>query len=211
MSNMSLKEAFRYQNHISDIYAAIANYLRQTKNVTSVTENHMRSKANPEAVDEVVKVEMERDFDVPTARLIALLVQLAKERGDLVFAIEKAKAAAQFNLDAAIAANTIERELSRHLEMITYAKTSRRMRTGTGYKFDVEGKQQPYVYDIEETTTVEFDRAQVKKIANAYLDKCDENSRAIDLFTLETEIEFEPKYGMNENVEDIVMRCCADE
>lgn len=210
MSNMSLKEAFRYQNKLSSIYGELRMYLRLESNVVCVTEKHMRTKANPEAADETLRVLQERKYNVTTASLIALMIKVMQERASLAEAIEKAKRGVDYDIDCAINVNGLYRELAMALEAIASVKPKKKMRTGTGYKFDVEGKQQPYVYDIEETTTVEFDRGMIKKIANSYLDRCDAESGKIDGFMLEPIVCFEPMFGMNENIEDIVLANCEE-
>ena len=105
---MVLKEAFRMQNHLAFLTNEAIMFLSSNENVMRIKEEHQRSKRNPKAEDEIVEVK--RDHDMTADGVIDLLLDLMNERETLSLAISRAKESAEFDIDAAIAANKARQE-----------------------------------------------------------------------------------------------------
>lgn len=74
----------------------------------------------------------------------------------------------------------------------------------TDYKFDVDGKQTSYRYEVIETTTIDFDRNDVRGLAKKLQKECDNISSKLDLIELTTDVEFTPKWDVNDTLEEII-------
>ena len=85
--------------------------------------------------------------------------------------------------------------------MLRY-KVGKRMERGTDYKFNAEGNQAPYFYDIEVITSENFDRAQAKAAAQSVIAKADEVSAAIDAALINTQVEYAVPFNVNDSFDD---------
>ena len=54
---MNLKESYRYANYLDRLLMTADTYLRNKGFVTTTEQNHLRSKANPDAQDEKIAVQ----------------------------------------------------------------------------------------------------------------------------------------------------------
>ena len=77
------------------------------------------------------------------------MTMLVEERSKLTNAIGKAKASIGFDLDAAIETNKFRQTVANRVKTMLRFTASKRTERGTDYKFNVEGNQTQYYYDIE--------------------------------------------------------------
>lgn len=229
---MNLKEAFRYMNFLDDLINKAMAYLSEDSFVTKTKEVHLKSKVNPDAEDEVfenvspIDTDDEFDFgdsskssrrairDHSTAldftkfnfdanKIIDLIGEILEEREKLSVAISKAKKSADVDIDVATSSNRKRQIFARRLGTMAKIKPSEIMLKGSDYKFNNEGNQVTYIYDIKQYTSIDFDRNKVKKLIKALSDKCDEVSSDIDRALIITDVEFEPKWSLVDTIEDI--------
>ena len=73
---MNIKEAFRYQNAVSQWLSELIVYFDNDDNVTRITEQHMKSKANPSAMDETVNKFSLREYQYSVDSIIDCLMTL---------------------------------------------------------------------------------------------------------------------------------------
>lgn len=199
---MNLKESYRYQNKFQKLLQEVQNYLYDSSNVTMVTQEHFRSKANAEAVDE--KIDATKDkalkFDVNIIGDFAMhLIDLKEELGK---AIATAKANAQIDIDTAISNNKSKQYLASVFNRMANIKSTERIATGTGYKFNAEGNQVGYRYEVKEVQTIDFDRNKFKSMARNLLKESDEISNLLDKIEVETTVNFTSPYDVNDSLED---------
>lgn len=202
---MNLKESYRYANYLDNLLNTAYRYLQNKGFVTTTKQNHLRSKANSEAVDEIVEVQKPYDVDFTPNDVINFIMNIIKEKELLVDAIAKAKANAEINIDNAISMNKRKQEFVCTLKHIVNLKPSEKISVGKSYKFNVAGDQVPYSYEVAETTTIDFDRNEVRKIIKKYLKETDEISANLDAVEINTILDFSPKYDVNDIFEDIVV------
>lgn len=201
---MNLKESYRYANYLNSLLDKAYLYLRTKGFVTTTRQNHLRSKANNEAEDEIIDVQKPYDVDFTPNNIIDFVVKVLAEKEALSKAIADAKADTEINIDNAIAMNKKKQEFVSVLNGIVNLKPTERTLAGRAYKFDINNEQKPYIYDITETTTIDFDRSDVKGLIRKYNKECDEISAKLDIIEINTEVSFVPRWDVNDVFEDIV-------
>ena len=89
------------------------------------------------------------------------------------------------------------------LKDLAKRKSFEKIVEGSGYKFNSEGNQVAYVYDVKKITTIDFDRNKVKKLIKNLSEQCDKVSNDIDRSFVNTKVEFEPRWSFTDTIEDI--------
>ena len=143
-------------------------YLQNKGFVTTTKQNHLRSKANSEATNEVIDVQKPYDVDFTPNNIIDFAVKVISEKEALVSPIAIAKASTEINIDNAIAMNKKKQGFVRVLNELANFKANEKITTGRAYKFDINGEQKPYFYEITETTSIDYDRSDVKALIKKY-------------------------------------------
>ena len=201
---MNLKESYRYANYLDNLLSTAYSYLRNKGFITTTKQNHLRSKANSDAQDEVVDVQKPYDVEFTPNNVIDFIVKVIDEKEGLSNAIALAKANAEINIDNAIAMNKKKQGFISVLNSMVGIKASEKQTTGKDYKFDVNGEQKPYTYPVTEVTSISFDRDDVKGLIKKYNRVCDEVSAKLDEIEITTVVEFNPQFDINDTFEDLV-------
>lgn len=201
---MNLKEAFRYQNFLDRISGEALQYLGYNQNVTKTTQEHLRSKANPDAENETVDTTSERRIQHPVTSIVDFVVSIVREKEFLSTAIDKAKATCGVDIDSSIATNKCKQNAVRVLSAMGNIKSTERVTRGQAYKFNNEGNQTAYQYEVKEVSTIDFDRNKVKAIAKTLIGECDDVSARIDKVMIDTVVDYNPPYDVNDTFEDVL-------
>lgn len=165
----------------------------------------MRSKANSEASDEVVDVQKPYDIEFTPNDVINFVVGVIIEKELLADAIAQAKSGTEINIDNAVALNKKKQAFVSILNGIVNIKPSEKITQGTDYKFNQQdGNQIRYYYNIEETTTIDFDRNDVKALIKKYSKECDDISAKLDAIEINTIVYHTQKYDISDTFEDLV-------
>lgn len=199
---MNLKEAFTYQNFYDRTITAVETYFA-TNSIYTRTFIHKRNVVNPEA-ENVIKAEVQSEklpYSVET--MIAFALDVMSEKEKLYAAIRKAKEAAEMDIDAAIGMNKIRTRFRNVLEMRLYNKKDmERVVEGKDYKFNVNGEQVPYTYEIDEKLVLDYDRKQVKKVMKGLEAVSTEASGRVDRMNVNLEVDITPKYTLDMDLEE---------
>lgn len=200
---MILKDAYRYQKCLSTMIGQAETLLLNNSFVTSTTQKHNRKKANSEAEDEIIEVD-KPITDFTAMDVINFIADAIKEKQKISDAIVVAKRNTEIDIDSSISLNKIKQEYIGYLRRLAAMDSSERKTYGTDYKFDVDGKQTSYRYEVIETTTIDFDRNDVRGLAKKLQKECDNISSKLDLIELTTDVEFTPKWDVNDTLEEII-------
>lgn len=200
---MNLKESFRYQKFLENMMRSASMSIQSRDHCLKTTETHLRNKANADAENLTEVVECESAFS-PNDDVIAFMVWLVDEREKLTTAIGKAKASVGFDIDAAVETNKFRQLLSGSVKGMLRYTPSKRVEQGRDYKFNVEGNQIPYIYDIEVVTEEAYDRTVSKKVMRDMISAADKTSAEIDAAMINTVVEYEPVYDVNESFDDVI-------
>ena len=201
---MNLKESYRYANYLDNLLNTAYIYLRNKGFVTTTVEEHLRKQSNPDVENETIEVQKPFDVEFSPNDVIDFVVKVITEKEKLSDAIAKAKNTTDINIDNAIAMNKKKQGFVSVLNGIADIKPSETKTTSKGYKFDINGEQKPYVYDVNRKTSIDFDRTDVRNLIKKYLKETDEISAKLDLIEITTQVDFVPKWDINEKFEELV-------
>lgn len=201
---MYLKEAFRYQNYLNELISATTSYLTTGQYTTKTVQEHLRKKANPDAENEVIDLTAERTLTCTANQMVDFLQHLIDEKQKLTKAISDAKKNCGIDIDAEVANNRIRQSVAATLSRMGNMKPTERMTRAYAYKFNAEGNQVQYAYEVKEVTTIDFDRNKVKGISKKLIQCADEASTAIDKAMVELAVDYNPNYSVNDSFEDAI-------
>lgn len=201
---MYLKEAFRYQNFLNGMIDKTLGYLSLNRFTTMTVQHHLRSKVNPEAEDETIDLSSEREIEYTADQMIAFLEYILCRKQVLTEAISKAKKDCEIDIDAEIANNRVRQRVSATLSRIGNIRPSERISRGYAYKFNAEGNQVQYTYDVKEVTTIDFNRNAVKRLSKSLIGLADDTSTAIDKAMVELMVKYEPEFSVNDSFNDVM-------
>ena len=209
---MNLKEAFRYQNKLCSFTTYIENILYNPRNTTQEKVVHLRHKVDKDAEDESIIMPASTEYAGRITELARFLVWLGGQRETLSESIHDAKRSLDVDIDSESGLNRARQKSAAILGGMAALKSSEVLEPngGTGYRFNAEGNQVSYRCDVRRVTTIDFDRAVVKKLAADLNKKADEISSKIDLALVTSEVDYEPLFGVNENFGDVFERFCEN-
>ena len=199
---MNLRESFQYMNFLDGKLEDIEWKLRDTKNVVTIKETHMKSASNPNFQDEDKTIEPDIEFEA--VQLIDFMDEIMKEKAKLSMAIYEAKNKAEVNLDHAISLNKAKQKQAIILKRLVDLKTKEEERRETAYMINNEGNQVPFYYPVKRVATINYDRNKVKARYKAIKKECDEMSTLIDKIQINTEVAFDPKWDVSDTLEDML-------
>ncbi len=199
---MNLKESFRYQKFLELLMEnARANICFNS--ALNVTKTHHRNKANSDVEDFTEDVERDREY-FSCDDTVSFMKWLVQEREKLTLAINKAKASLNFDVDAAITTNKFRQILASSIRELTRYQSHHGAEEGVGYKFNVDGNQTSYIYDIDVIYEEAYDRKNVKKIMMDSISKADVVSSQIDAAMINTTVDYAPVFDVNESFDDVM-------
>lgn len=199
---MNLKESFRYQNFLVKMLAEACSSLVNREHCLTVTKRHLRNKSNPEAQDIMETVDVGEFY--MNDDVLSFMLLLVNERQKLADAIGRAKASVGFDIDAAMETNKFRQTVAGHVKTMLRFAPSKRIEQGRDYKFNVEGNQTPYFYDIEVETIEAFDRSRAKSVVREIMLQADRASAEIDSALINTQVEYEPPFNVNDSFDDVM-------
>lgn len=201
---MNLKESYRYANYLDGLLSTAYTYLCNKGYVTITVEKHLRSRSNPDVEDETIEVQKPFDVEFKPNDVIDFAVKVIEEKEKLSNAIAVSKSTTEIDIDNAIAMNKKKQGFVSVLNGIADIKPSETKATGKAYKFDINGEQKPYIYDVNRKTTIDFNRNDVRNLIKKYLKETDEISAKLDLIEITTQVDFVPTWDVNEKFEELV-------
>lgn len=201
---MNLKESYRYSNFLDTLLDSAYAYLQTKGFVTTTTQEHLRSKTNNDVSDETVETKKPFDVDFTPNDIINFIVKVINEKESLYNAIAIAKSNTEINIDNSVALNKKKQYFVSVLKGLVNIKPGERVITGKAFKFNNDGNQVPYCYDINEKTQIDFNRNDVRNLIKKYLKETDAISSKLDAIEINTIVDFDPKYDINDNFEELV-------
>ena len=124
---MVLKEAFEYQNFISDLISIASNYLDNRSFITETVQKHQKTKVNKDATDEEIKVSTAySEMEFEPNDLLNLMSKLFDEKDAVSAAIKKAKDGLDFDVDSAVGMNKLKQKYLNTLSAMGSMKNTER-------------------------------------------------------------------------------------
>ena len=203
---MNLKESYRYANFLERLLNAAENHLYKDDFVTTTKEDHLRSKANKDAEDELgVVVAKQIDVNFTPNQVVDFIVKVIDEKEKLFTAIADAKAATEINIDNAVSINKRKQCIISVFQTLADRKPKEIQTTGRDYKFDINGEQKPYNYNINRIISIDYDRNSIKNLIKKYRKECDEISAKLDEIEINTQVSHNCLFDINDSFEDLVV------
>lgn len=202
---MNLKEAFRYQNFLDELLGTAYSYLNNKNFVVSTVETHLKSQVNPDAKDEVIEVQKPYDVEFTPNDLIDFVVKVVNEKEKISNIISDAKMRTEIDIDVAIALNKKKQGFARVLQSLSNIKSGEKVKNASDYKFNTDGNQVSYYYKINEVTQIDFNRNDVRGLYKKLLKETDEVSTKLDSILINTELDFNPSWDINDSFEECVV------
>lgn len=202
---MNLKEAFRYQNFLDELLGTAYSYLNNKNFVVSTVETHLKSQVNPDAKDEVIEVQKPYDVEFTPNDLIDFVVKVVNEKEKISNIISDAKMRTEIDIDVAIALNKKKQGFARVLQSLSNIKSGEKVKNASDYKFNTDGNQVSYYYKINEVTQIDFNRHDVRGLYKKLLKETDEVSTKLDSILINTELDFNPSWDINDSFEECVV------
>lgn len=206
---MILKDAFRYQTKLDNIIFDVDNYLDSTRNVTTIKQEHLRKNTNPDAENEIVILDKDCVFEderITPNVVISFLMDVYEEKVSLTKAIEIAKNNAKIDIDSSIAMNKARERIAKIMRSLSGIRSGEVKKTATGKKFNSDGEQVSYAYDVTEVTTIDFDRNLTKSLAKNLNAEHDRVSADIDMANITIEVNHTPRYDFDDSFEDCLVK-----
>jgi len=161
-------------------------------------QNFLDSDAE-DMVEEVDYGEFHKNDDV-----LGFMLRLVEEKERLTTAIGIAKASIGFDIDTAVETNKFRQAVASRVKTMLRFMPSKKTERGMDYKFNVEGNQTQYYYDIEVVTEEAFDRDKAKTASRNLISEADSVSAAIDSAMINTKVDYEPPFNVNDSFEDVM-------
>ena len=199
---MNIKEAFRYESFVDNLMNKAYRSISDSSHAQKVVKVHHKSKANPEAEDLTEEVNTARTEFYQNDDVISFMEFLIEEKEKIMKAVSEAKASYRLDIDAAIGTNKLRQNLAVWIQSMLEIVPSTYTEKGTDYKFNVEGNQVSYVYEVEVEKTDNFDRESAKAIMRKHITKADEVSKEVEKIMVLTEISYTPPFNVNDSFED---------
>lgn len=218
VNQLTLKEAGRYSNtlkkHIEEI-TMLPHFGLESK-MSTTTEFHKRKASYKDAEDESIIVEHDDKIDVSIKDLDKVLFSLLDEKVQLAEAISEGKKKMSLkvegeegtrNLDSAIEyAKTLRMVSQSYFDAFIRRRDLKKKSQGRAYGVNVEGNQMPYYYDIETTTTLNYNREDYIEKDKQIKLKADRISEAIERASTEPSIDFVPRFNYFDSLEDVIAK-----
>ena len=135
---------------------------------------------------------------------------LVEERQKLSVAIGCAKASVGFDIDAAIEANKFRQIVYGGIKSMLAFNSSKSKTQGRDYRFNINGDQTPYYYDIEVTKEEAFNREASRDVMRRMITEADQVSADIDAALINIQVDYDPKFDVNESFNDVMTAFTAE-
>lgn len=206
---MNLKESFRYQKFLDTMMSQARRSLGDPDHALRVTRKHLRSAANPDADDVEEIIEPDTPF-FPNDVVVRFMDWLVTERQNLSAAIGRAKGSAGFDIDAAIETNKFRQMVYNSIKSMLAYHSSKSKIQGRDYRFNLNGDQTPYYYEIEMTKAEAFDREASRDVMRRMITEADQVSADIDAALINIQVDYTPRFDVNESFDDVMAAFVLD-
>ncbi len=196
---MNLKEAFRFQNRLQTFLDTANRVLSDADNVTKVSKTHLRHKVMAEVEDETTEDLPSTEYHEHITQLTLFLVHLLQEKEALSFAIRKAKAQLDIDMDSEISLNAARQRAAATLTFMAALRNSEMvlLNGGSGFCFNADGNQVAYKCDLKQVTTINYDRNVVRAELSKLNRQVDQTSQRLDLCLVTSSVDYVPPFDVN--------------
>ncbi len=203
---MNLKEAFRFQNKLTELVNNAKALLSDNRNITQTTNTYLRSKVVPDAENEVTIDEIPNpEYTENITQLVVFLMYLMGQKEILAKAINETKKSLPVDMDSECSLNRQRQEIAGLLQRMADTRSYENIihNGGIGYRFNAEGNQISYKCPVKKVVTINFDRNKVKSILSELNRKTDGVSVELDKCLINYEVDYTPKFDVNDTFSSV--------
>lgn len=205
---MNLKEAYRYQNVMTEVLTEAISTLSHEYVVTTRKCTNLLSKVDKDMQDESYvdqPVRMTFSHLDKVTELAEFAMYVLKEKETLARAIRDAKAHSQIDMDAQVGLNALRQRVAKTLRGMNAYKTEERtiLKGGRGYRFDANGNQVEFLCDQTVVRRINFDRDKVRKMMDKIENESNMISTLVDSELVNSEVYFAPSFSVNDSFEEM--------
>jgi hypothetical protein len=211
---ISIKDACRHAKHLTSLETNIKFMVRSENNYITTKQIHLKSKSDSSMQDEEIVAELPRAFTCKMHDIAFLLKDIIDEKLRLSSLVNKAKRenlttwtedGRQLGVDEAIEYSISLRALANEfLSNLANYKVVNMKTFENSFRINNEGTQVPFRYPVEIVKELDFDRNIVASQKKIMIDKADRISAAVDAVMSAPTIDYEPKYGLYDTVDEIL-------
>ena len=208
---MNLKEAFRYQNRLQTFLDTANSILSNEDCITKVSMTHLRHKVMAEVEDETIEDTPTTEYHQHITQLTLFLVHLLQEKEKLSYAIRRAKAQLDIDMDSEVSLNAARQRVAATLASMVALRNSERIlrNGGSGFRFNADGNQVVYKCDLKQVTTINYDRNAVRAELSKLNHQIDQVSRRLDLCMVTSSVDYVPFFDVNASFFDTFEAFCG--
>ena len=209
---MNINEACKLARNIKECVEVLQRMSYKSEYAYKIEMKHEKKAVNPDVEDLTEDNTADKEYDVSMNQIVKAMLYLNKEAAKVSKAIEVAKNSALVNVNGEMISVDSATEYNRNLRStinimrsLSKNKDTESKSRGSDYKFDIEGKQTPFYYNITTTKTVDYDKTEIKNEEKAIRKEVEEISIAIDKAKLDTEVMLDTVFDVNtDSFEDVL-------
>lgn len=208
---MNLKEAFRFQNKLQRLMREAEEILSRPSNLVKVETTHLRKKAMAEAENEVILLDPTTEFSRRINQMADFLLHLLDQHTLLAAAIHRSKAALELDMDAEAGLNSRRQAIAQVFQAMATLRASESLLPGggTGYRFNADGNQVAYRYDVKQVTAIHFDRRKIRSMAAMLHQRSDAVSAQLDSCMVNTPVDYAAPFDVNDTFSQVFEQYCG--
>ena len=200
---MNLKEAYRYQNVMTEAITDALMILTHSGVAVKKTYTNYVSKVVDGMPDETFVDDPRTSFEHTDKMtdLANFVLYLLAEKEKLAWSIRVTKVNTDFDVDSQIGLNGIRRKIAKAFrDLDSYRAEEKVVKNGgTGYRFDANGNQVEFRCDQKVVKELTFDKEKVRQMRRQIESDADMISSEIDAAMVNAVVNFEPHFDPNDS------------
>ncbi len=202
---MNLKNAFRLTKKYDDLFQYAMEHIVNPKHALSTTKTHYRNIVDKDAMD--MQETIDEVIFFQSNDVISFATYLIDEKERLGKAISATKQSLSLDIDASIESNKYRQQLKRSIDVMLTYSANKKPERGVGYKFNAEGNQVSYYYELIVEQEELYKRDWVKLVSKAVIESADAISTEIDHQIINSFVDYKPLVarGVNDSFDDAFM------
>lgn len=207
---MNLKDAFRFKHVIHDMIDEACRIMMSRETIYDVSEQHLKSQVIATEKDETITVCPTRKYSMNAAQVFNFIQKLMNEYQLLSLKIDMAMSRNIATYKAMLDVTRQVRAVANSLNHLTTCARTERQEVGAATYINAAGDASSYTYPKKIVSTPTFNVEELQEALKNLLDQADKNSNELEKKLIETEVDYQPKFSVNDSFAAIAKKLdCA--